>query len=230
MRILHVWSQAGVSSILAKYQNRLGHFSEVIKRKGYDPYDIDKYYETTIYEGSSIGFYQYAKKRSKEFDIIHIHSQVKTLGFIDRKAHTVLHFHGSDIRNRGFSGSIQNWLAKRLANKVLVSTPDLLSAIPKAEWLPTPIDTEMFNSKVKQQKQTPPIKYENLPSHLRSLGIHEQNKVWALSKLSLEALACGVPIKWNGLIIDCELPDIHKPENVAKRTIEIYEKLLSNGD
>lgn len=34
MKILHVWDQAGVASILAKYQKKLGHDSEVIRREG----------------------------------------------------------------------------------------------------------------------------------------------------------------------------------------------------
>lgn len=225
MNILHVWDQAGVSSILAKYQNKLGHHAEVIKREGFDKYEINKFYGTTIYHGRAIRFYRYILKRSKAFDIIHVHGVMEIVPLLRKP--TVLHFHGSDLREVGFWGFIENWIAQKLVDKVLVSTPDLLSKLPKAEWLPTPIDTELFNSKVKKQCLTDSIiTYEAMPSYLRNKEQHIQTKPWALSKLSLETLACGIPVNWNGLIIKGKLPERHKPENVAKRTIEIYRSIL----
>jgi glycosyltransferase involved in cell wall biosynthesis len=53
----------------------------------------------------------------------------------------IVHCHGSDVR----SGI--NWLKRRClkkANKVLVSTSDLLEILPDATWLPNPVDTERF--------------------------------------------------------------------------------------
>jgi len=227
MRILHIWNQAGVSSILAKYQNKLGHYSEVIKRDGFDLYGIEKYYGSTIYKGSSAGFYLYARKRSKDFDIVHVHSQVKIIPILTKP--TILHFHGSDIRKAGFVGRIENWICSKLSDKVLVSTPDLLNVFPSAEWIPTPIDTELFNKNIKGKKfSSSIISYKDMPNYLRLKRVYVQkvDKVWALSKLSLEALSCGVSVKWNGLIIKGKLPNHHKPMNVCKRTLEIYEKIL----
>jgi len=39
-KILHVWDQAGVACVLAKYQRRLGHDVKVIKRAGFDKFKI----------------------------------------------------------------------------------------------------------------------------------------------------------------------------------------------
>jgi hypothetical protein len=45
MRILHIWDQAGVACIIAKYQQLEGHNSEVIRISGYDPYGINNFYK-----------------------------------------------------------------------------------------------------------------------------------------------------------------------------------------
>lgn len=145
MRILHVWNQAGVASILAKYQIKLGHHAEVIKREGFDKCGINKFYGTTIFKGGRIGFYRYCAKRAREFDIVHVHSMVKATVLIDKPM--IMHFHGSELRLAGFWGKLENWLAKCLSKKTLVATPDLLDLQPDAEWLPTPIDTELFHPK-----------------------------------------------------------------------------------
>jgi len=234
MRILHVWDQAGVASVLAKYQNRLGHDAEVIKREGFDKFGINKFYGTTIYHGSSSGFYVYALKRSREFDLVHVHSQVKIVPFLRKP--TVLHFHGSDVRQVGLFGSVENWVAQKLADKVLVSTSDLLSKLPNVEWLPNPVDTDLFNPNAEKEcvdenviyYESMPCMYEYMPCYLRSKKVHIETKKWSLRKTSLEALACKTPVDWNGLIIDSPLPNQHKPEVVAAKTIEIYKEIFEN--
>lgn len=103
----------------------------MIKRAGFDKYGIEKYYGTTIFYGSNVGFYCYAVKRSKQFDVVHVHSLVKVVPFIRKPK--VLHFHGSDLRGAGTVGKIENYVARKFVNKVLVSTPDLLSILMNAE-------------------------------------------------------------------------------------------------
>jgi hypothetical protein len=82
----------------------------------------------------------------------------------------ILHYHGTDIR--GFSeednsqtSNLRNILrpknivrkirkrrlhikAQRLANRVIVSTPDLLQLVKGSIFLPNPIDTDHFNNKL----------------------------------------------------------------------------------
>ena len=223
MRILHIWDQAGVAAILAKYQRKLEHETEVIKRFGFDKYGIDKYYESTLFHGSNLSFYLYAIKRSEELDVVHIHSLVKIVPFIRKPK--VLHFHGSDLRNH--RNSLMNYLACKSADKVLVSTPDLLSVLPKAEWLPNPVDTSLFHPvKPYQNKNDNDVTpYPFMPCTLCSMERYVQHKPWSLTTTSLQALACGIPVFWNGLTLHCSLPIRHKPEVAAERTIQIYQEI-----
>ncbi|MDD5022723.1 MAG: hypothetical protein PHU63_00985 [Candidatus ainarchaeum sp.] len=63
----------------------------------------------------------------------------------------IIHRHGSDIRNKQ-----ESILVKLLADKILVSTPDLLRYTPTAEWIPNPIDVYKLNPifKTKNKKVT----------------------------------------------------------------------------
>ena len=47
-RILHIWDQASVSCVLAKYQRKIGHEVSVIKRDGFDKFGIMHFYNETI--------------------------------------------------------------------------------------------------------------------------------------------------------------------------------------
>jgi hypothetical protein len=171
MKILHVGDQAGVACILAKYQRKLGHFSEVIMRDGYDGVSIHKFYGTRIVTPKTpkvnvpvVGnivryslrtlmvfvFYLYVSVYSRKFDVVHIHSCWIASFFTFKPK--VVEFHGDEIRGspskRWFidtlltSFFVQHWKNKV---KFLVSTPDLLGDLPEAEWLPNPVDTEHFS-------------------------------------------------------------------------------------
>jgi len=226
MKILHVWNQAGVASVLAKYQRKEGRIADVIKRDGFDRYGIEKYYGTEIYHGQAFDFYRYAAKKSLEYDIVHVHSLFFLIPFLIKKRKPyVIHFHGSELRNIDLKRKL---LLKITKPKMLISTPDLLCLLPNAEWLPTPVDTELFYPrKPRLQKLELPVPHELMPDYLLQQKIYvETTHPWTLPKTAYEALACGIPVKWNGLIITPPLPEQHKPENVAKRTIEIYEEIL----
>ncbi len=146
--VLHIWNVAGVSSILAKYQNRLfGWKTWVIMRKEFDQFI------TTVYgELCSCGrarFYLKSILASRLYNIIHIHYIDKILPWlrrIYRRKCLVMHYHGSDIRGK--------WELKRRlwskADLVIVSTQDLFTEAPSSErnkkifHLPNPVDTELF--------------------------------------------------------------------------------------
>lgn len=145
MKVLHIWDHAGVSGILAKYQRRMGYDVEVVKREGFDPYGINEYYGINIYKGRAQHFYYFLIWEAKNWDLIHFHADfIQLLPFIRKPI--VLHFHGSELRNRKVKTSHLSLLQK-ISNikKILVATPDLLSILPNATWLPTPIDTEHFS-------------------------------------------------------------------------------------
>ena len=52
MRILHVWDQAGVAFVLAKYQRLQGHDSRAIMVREYDKYGIGRFYNEYVIEAT----------------------------------------------------------------------------------------------------------------------------------------------------------------------------------
>lgn len=72
------------------------------------------------------------------------------------------------------------------------------------------------------------IPYEQMPQFLNQFEFFiDQNTFPALSKMALEALACGLKvINWKGEIIK-GLPEKHKVKNVVKQLIMFYEMALS---
>jgi hypothetical protein len=146
MKILHIWDIGGDSYLLAKYQNKLGHKSEVIKRAGYNPYGIVEFYngieQKTIL--SSGEFYLNALWKSRNFDILHVHCIYKLVPILRRfypKKKIVLHYHGSDCR---MTSPKKRLKAEQMSDCVLLSTPDLKKYVPEGQYVPNPIDTEHF--------------------------------------------------------------------------------------
>jgi glycosyltransferase involved in cell wall biosynthesis len=183
MEILHIWDQAGVACILAKYQSLQGHRSSVISVKDYDRYGITTFYSNYIIYTSPQDFCEICVKEAETADIVHIHSRVDVLFHLrqrfGRSKRIILHYHGTDIRGlnrkKETNSSIQtkdrytlfdiipkskiiarkilrvqtpsekiNFKAQRLADAVLVSTPDLLNLVEKGVYLPNPVDIEHF--------------------------------------------------------------------------------------
>jgi len=149
MRILHIWDIGGDSYLLAKYQKKIGHKTEVIKREGYNPYGIVEFYggkeQKTIL---SVGeFYLNVLLKSRNFDIIHIHCIYKLVPFLRKfypKKKIILHYHGSDCR---MTPPQKRLKAEKMSNIVLLSTPDLKKYVPDGKYVPNPIDTEHFKQK-----------------------------------------------------------------------------------
>lgn len=170
--MLHIWDQAGVAFILAKFQQANGNESKVIRIKNADKYGIDEFYkEYGLFVAPEELIYK-SIEEAKKADIIHIHSLPEMVINI-RKIYggskiIILHYHGTDIR--GFSKdssrtfNLGNILkpknivkkikkrrlhikAQRLADRVIVSTPDLIQLVKGSVFLPNPIDTDHFNNK-----------------------------------------------------------------------------------
>ena len=170
--MLHIWDQAGVAFILAKFQQANGNESKVIRIKNADKYGIDEFYkEYGLFVAPEELIYK-SIEEARKADIIHIHSLPEMVINI-RKIYggskiIILHYHGTDIR--GFSKdnsrtfNLGNILkpknivkkikkrrlhikAQRLADRVIVSTPDLIQLVKGSVFLPNPIDTDHFNNK-----------------------------------------------------------------------------------
>ena len=146
-KILHVWDQASVSCVLAKYQRRLGHQVEVIKRSGFDKFEIMKFYnEKTISTPIGLLFLRKAAKYAKDFDIVHVHDQYKIVPMIKKLypgKKIILHYHGTALRT---TSENKRKDAESKSNAILVSTPDLTKYVD-CIYLPNPVDLEHFSKK-----------------------------------------------------------------------------------
>jgi hypothetical protein len=174
LKILHIWDQAGVACIIAKYQKKMGHDVKVIRRTNYDPYGIYEFYEDLVCFTPKEEFLQVCLREASVADIVHIHSRIDAFFYLNKKLNKkpkiVMHFHGTELRGikqnqkiwplrnllvssiKSYRRSIvrkrSNALVEKFADRVLVSTPDLLSHVNKGSvLLHNPVDTEHFNEK-----------------------------------------------------------------------------------
>ena len=175
--MLHIWDSAGVAFILAKFQQMNGNESKVIRVKNADKYGIDEFYkEYGLFVTTEELVYK-SIEEARRADVIHIHSLpemvINIRNTYGESKVIILHYHGTDIR--GFSGdnsrvfSLRNILkpknivgkirkrrlhikAQRLADRVIVSTPDLIRLVKGSIFLPNPIDTDHFNKKMIKER------------------------------------------------------------------------------
>jgi hypothetical protein len=102
MRILHIWDQAGVACIFAKYQCLQGHDSKVITFSGYDKYGIHQFYKDYIVDVMPTDFTKICIQEAEKADIIHIHGKIEMVFRLRRRFGTskkiILEYLGTDIR------------------------------------------------------------------------------------------------------------------------------------
>ena len=172
MNILHVWDQSGVACILSKYQKKCGHNATVLRRSNYDPYGIYEYYRDLVDFVDEKDYFDSCIHLSKNADIIHIHSRSDALLHLRKKLgpkiKIIMHFHGSDLRGvkqkyselnlisipktifKTYQANkirkSNNLFAMKSANRIILSTPDLLDGIQDLNplVLNNPVDIEHF--------------------------------------------------------------------------------------
>lgn len=148
MKVLHLWSTAGIGGLLAKYMDQVypSLESDCIMRKKYDPSGLTV--KGTVYKGNWFSWLFVSLTKPRKFHIIHIHSYdwiLPILKVIYPHKKYVLHYHGTEIR--GNWTKKRRFLLYRLADQVLVSTPDLLEGAPyHVKYLPNPIDYDLIDS------------------------------------------------------------------------------------
>jgi hypothetical protein len=200
MQILHVFDQAGVAAVIAKYQSLQGHDSKVVTIDGIDKYGIDKFYQDYVCCVLPAEFEDECIRRGKHADIIHIHSMIHTLIKLRKKfgrsKKMILHYHGTDIRglntaDEGTSSECRSFLsilfkvrrkarkilrnrthrkAQRLADAVIVATPDLLHCVPKSTLIANPVDLEHFR----------PDEFRQIKKEALTLKTEITNAQWTL--------------------------------------------------
>jgi len=118
-----------------------GTESVLLHRNGFDRYGLTTYGE--IINSRASVFILKCLKRARNYDIIHVHSLFKIVPFLkvlyDKPV--IIHFHGSDIRDKWKSNF--KWFKR--ADRILVSTEGLLFGAPdNSIWIPNPVNTERF--------------------------------------------------------------------------------------
>ena len=164
MRVLHLNSPAKVGWVLARAQRRLGLEATVVlthSRHWHRRYDVDLTSHDTSTLSGKYGVGRELLRLVQGCDLLHYHGAPVSQGYRDLLLWAVglgkpvfLHHHGSEVRGKPYP-----WLANRLSRHRFVSTPDLLSWVPAAEWVPNPVLLE-------QLPQTPP------PGNERPLLVH----------------------------------------------------------
>lgn len=259
MKVLHVWDPCAVASTLTKYLRQLGVESEVLMRTRYDPYG-QSVGAKPIFGPTPFASLQILSE-VRHADIVHIHMKDQLIPVIQRffkRKPIVMHYHGSDIRER--------WEERRSlwarADRVLVSTPDLLKdAPPGVEWFPNPVDTDLFHpggepgygacymeyratdlaeklaaenglALTVYQKGIP---WRTMPDVLRrhealiSVRRDHLGRVLLWSMSELEALACGLRVIRPDRMLK-GLDQTHHAEEAAARALKIYESLLNGRE
>lgn len=103
LRILHVFDQAGVAFVLAKFQRLQGHESNVLTISSSDKYGIKDFYrDYLLVANSEKEFPNECLIHAKSADVIHVHSRIEAIFFLRREfgnsKRIILHYHGTDIR------------------------------------------------------------------------------------------------------------------------------------
>lgn len=197
MNVLHIWNQAGVSSLLAKYQNLIGYESAVIQQTKHDPTGISKYYGNVLYQKKS-NFLFHCLSASRLYDIIHLHDawfMVVPLSILYPRKKIIMHYHGSLVRNNTLGKMrLKN---ERLVNKILVATPDLLEYeyTKPPFYLPDPIDDQLFAPRTitKNSRGFAWLKHTQQDEQLRSLLISKNFPFHLETRQRIKGMKNGLP-------------------------------------
>ncbi len=147
IRILQIGNISGMPQGIRNALRKLGCTCDVISFfKHPFGYDVDILYPSKqkLLIGKSRKFIKLLRIHS-DYDIFHFHvSSVMHFGLdlpvwkaLGKKI--VINYRGSEIRNKK-----PPFLHTKLADVCLVSTPDLLEFVPRASWLPNPIDLDQY--------------------------------------------------------------------------------------
>ena len=147
MKVLHLNNPAQVASNLVFAQRELGIDANLAitgNKNLHDNYDYDLSTIPTKYFQGKFELGRRLYSLIKDCDILHYHGQAISAGYRDlilwagiMNKPVVLHYHGSEIRNKKRSKFTNDFV-----KHIYVSTPDLLKSVPDAEWLPNPTNLE----------------------------------------------------------------------------------------
>ena len=158
MRVLHVGDIARVAIHLCRFLRAEGIEANVLvaRKEGEPAFPSEPWIRCLPrrdFVRSSLGLLRHAIALGRQCDILHGHALGNIVTMVTGRPY-IAQFHGSDVRevavsSRGWGPLLR--LAARRADRVLVSTPDLIDYLQtvglsreKIEFLPNPVDTTVF--------------------------------------------------------------------------------------
>lgn len=199
--MLHIWDICHNSAYVSEKLRIFGHQSVVVTRSNYSRKYLIQYYLRVIFHLLTF-----------KADIVHINAWDKGILFVilfSPRSKILMHFHGSDIRNKRFPKIVQ-----RFADLYCFSTRDIFEQdyddyiTGVFQLLPVLIPDEFYyrggRSPGKIIEITPgsqKIPYDQMPFVLSSGEFYRDRKrnpnitnAQVLSKIGLEALQCGTKV------------------------------------
>lgn len=172
MKILHIGDVAGVPQNIAQAQRKQGYKSDILSyQKHLFGYEADFCYPiVSRYPFDHIKKFLIFSKFVSKYDVYHFHVRTLLPKGIDSiiwkilQKRLIVHHHGSELR---FTG--EKYIYSKFADKILVSTPDLLEWSPNAIWLPNPIDTREYEF-IEPNYQPHKLKILHAPSSRETKG------------------------------------------------------------
>lgn len=154
MKVLHLGNTAGVGGYLAEFMAEYHEIKSLVLIPRYNLFRLSTEFVKNL-DCKYKEFFVRCWLKGLFFDIIHIHGEDKTLKILKqifpyKNKKIIIHYHGSDIRGR--------WKEKRdrwqYADKIIVSTPDLLEGSPEGvEYLPNVIDEKICSLYKRRSKE-----------------------------------------------------------------------------
>lgn len=206
MKILHIGDIAGVPTMLRSIDRNNSKKSEVVKTIPHNHnYDFD--YFVPIHDKSLKSILNCGRLvfLQLKYDELHYHKHhipfavdvflMKLLG-----KRVIVHYHGTDIRGNKVP------LFHNLADRIYVSTLDLLKYAPKGQWLPNPI---INNFSVSKYHKNNPFQILHAPTNRETKGT--QKIIDAVSVLKSEGYKIDLKILEN--VANCQvLEEIKKSD------------------
>lgn len=149
MRVLMINDLAGVAGALCKYLRKAGHEADCISFMDDHEFGFSDFYRYRHFKDQRI-FAAMLRAIIPEYDIIHLHFSYPYLQYLHQFTDKpiVMHYHGTEIA----LNSMQCQMADRKCKMILVAGEQLLQYHPRAQWLPTIVDTEHFYPKPELRK------------------------------------------------------------------------------
>jgi len=140
MRVLHINNIANVAKIMRDAQRKLGVMAEVTAVKWRYSGEIDHPIPPNPKLLANVKLFIWILRNIGKYDVVHYHGKpgITAIYYSVKRCPTILHFHGSEIRNARSVPFVS------FAKRTFVSTPDLVEPakkldLPEVEYLPNPV-------------------------------------------------------------------------------------------